>query len=224
MKTVNPVSSSLLVGCSISDFCGFGQVGNHNDKRCWYNIVSDTLNITIDNHAFGGLSNLEILYRCSRQLLTNLYELVIVQLTSPQRKWLWRNFEADRYLIYNGGRVENAQNDIESKLVQDVCQRFFDEAHEVERDLVNLLMIQQFCNQKKMMLLIIDGMGFIRSAYKHCPALMAKLDKSQILGPSWMHQQIDYADDGQHPGILSNQQYADQVIKYLNMQQLKAKS
>jgi hypothetical protein len=51
---------TLLSGCSLSDWCGFGQsverennvplalIGNHADPRCWYNIVKDDFD-NLDN-------------------------------------------------------------------------------------------------------------------------------------------------------------------------------
>lgn len=227
MTTVNLAkSNALIVGCSLSDYCGFGitksntpsdLVGNHSDPRSWYNIVSAQTGINIVNHSWGGISNREIIFRAGKETLHRCYDWVVVQTTSLQRQWFWRNDAPNRPCIFSGGRVYNADSTAEINAVTEVGLNLFNVYKEVERDLVSLIMLQKHCNQSGSNMLIVNGMGFLSSAKKMFPDMFALLDTSVLLNPleSWIDSQVDNADDNSHPGEQSNRIYATQIIDYL---------
>ena len=216
---MNLFDNNLLVGCSFSDYCGFGQgsIGYHGDSRCWYNIVAKHFDIDIDNYSYGGLSNLEILHRVNTHRLNQSYSLIIVQLTNPKRKWFWRDDESEQFMIFNGGSVCNERDVQEKKTVEYIGMNLFNTAREVERDLINLLTLQKSCRENNQRLLIIDAMYFMRASQKFFPELVDQIDKEWLLGcpDSWIATQNDFADDALHPGEKSNQMYAKQVIDHL---------
>ena len=216
-KPVTPAQSNLLVGCSFSDYCGFGEIiGNHQDPRCWYNVVSAETGTTFTNLSYGGLSNREILHRASQAVLTAQYNVVIIQTTSVKRQWFWRN-DSDEFCIFNGGRVSNTKTNLETNSLMEVGINFFNTQREVERDLVSLIMLQNYCKQQKSKLVLINAMGFLTMAEHAFPELFNQIDQTQFLHNSstWKSQAIDFADDNLHPGEKSNKLYAEQVINHL---------
>ena len=210
--------SILLVGCSFSDYCGFGEiVGNHDDPRCWYNIVSTKTNVSITNISYGGFSNQEILYRATQEVLSTHYNLVIIQTTSTQRRWFWRNNSTD-FCIFNGGRVSNTKTNLETNSIMEVGINFFNTKKEVEQDLLKLILLQNHCKQHDSKMILINGMGFLEQS-QGFTMLFNQLDKTQFLSndnSSWMSQMVDFADDNMHPGEKTNKLYAEQVISHPN--------
>jgi len=211
--------SSLLVGCSLSDYCGFNNpIGFHKDPRCWYNIVFKKYsNIQLTNLSYGGSSNLEILHRANNALLKSHYDIVLIQLSSVKRKWFWRDDNPDHFTIFNGGKVHNEQTLEDKKSIQHVCMFYFNTEREVERDLVNLLVLQKQCIITGKKLIIIDGFDFLGITRRMFPELFNQLEKNNLIGyPNyWRSLQKDVADDLLHPGVESNKLYAEQIINHL---------
>jgi len=238
---------TLLSGCSLSDWCGFGQsverennvplalIGNHADPRCWYNIVKDDFDLDLINVSYGGFSNEEILSQVLKQLaLVDDYGLVIIQLTSTQRKWFYRANNPFDFAMSHG---KNSQNITEKKLFEYIKVYFNNELIEIERTMTLLLLIQRYLNEKRIPLIVINGMNFgdclkqIKiSAKSFCQSNIVSdiwqskgvdyalelgeiankinLDNFVCLDQSFYTLQHDYADDQSHPGEQSNLLYA----------------
>jgi hypothetical protein len=219
-------SNALVVGCSLSDYCGFGKtrnnqhsdlVGKHDDPRCWYNVVSSLTDLSIINHSCGGHSNREILFQTSKEILRNRYSWVIVQTTGLNRQWFWRSDHKHKPCMFVGGRVYNTLTVEETNAITEVGLNFSNLNKEIERDLTSLIMLQQYCKQVQSKMLIVNGMGFISKAKNMLPEMFELLDSTQVLNMNspWTSQRIDYADDDMHPGEQSNKAYALQIIDYI---------
>lgn len=240
---------TLLAGCSLSDWCGFGipvarnnlpllpLIGNHDDVRCWYNIVKQDLNLELTNVSFGGYSNEEILAQILKSLALDKFELVIIQLTSTQRKWFYRSNNPFEFVLAHG---INSHNETEKKLFEYFRVNFNNELIEIERTLTLLLLIQRHLAQTNIPLVIINGMNFgsslsalIKDPEKFCRPHIQKdiwgykgkkytqelsglatkiaLDNFLFLDRSLVDLQIDTAEDNLHPGEKSNLLYASVI-------------
>lgn len=161
---------TLLSGCSLSDWCGFGEVltrdnappsaliGNHADPRCWYNIVKQNLNLDLTNVSYGGFSNEEILSAVLKKLaLVDDYELVIIQVTATQRKWFYR---ADNPFAFCLAHGVNSQNETEKSMLDYFRVYFNNKLVEIERTLTTLILIQNYLKQKNIPLILVNGVNF----------------------------------------------------------------
>jgi hypothetical protein len=238
---------TLLSGCSLSDWCGFGQpverenntplalIGNHADPRCWYNIVKNDFDLDLTNVSYGGFSNEEILSQVLKKLaLVDDYKLVIIQLTSTQRKWFYRANNPFDFVLAHG---TNSQNITEKNLFEYFKVYFNNELIEIERTMTLLLLIQRYLNEKRIPLIVVNGMNFgdclkkiknnakifcqsnIVSDIWHLKGVDYALELGEIankinldnfvcLNQSFVALQNDYADDQLHPGKQSNLLYA----------------
>jgi hypothetical protein len=189
------------------------------------------------NVSYGGFSNEEILDAASRQLALEKFDLVILQLTSTHRRWLYRSSDVFSFVLTHGA---NADNDNERRILEYVRVNLDNELKEIEKTLSRYLTIQQLLRCQGTPLITINGLIFgdliedlKRDAEEFCrphidPHLWLKqgrayaqelfrmahsMDTSNFLAldQSWAQQQIDFADDGIHPGALSNQLYAGSV-------------
>lgn len=211
------MKSILVVGCSLSDYCGFGKIiGNHNDARCWYNILADRLKAKITNLSYGGLSNKEILHRANHALIQHTTDIIILQTTSIKRQWFWRD-NSEKFCIFAGGHAINTENSHEQAAILEIGTNLFDSKKEVERDIVSLLLLQNLCEQKGTQLVIVDGMGFIRTSSFWFNIEYGMLNQQALLKTNapWHTMAIDKAEDGMHPGHLSQIMYADQLSSHL---------
>jgi hypothetical protein len=245
---------TLLAGCSLSDWCGFGiplarnnlpalpLMGNHDDPRCWYNKLNQDLNLELVNVSYGGYSNEEILAQILKSLALDQFELVIIQLTSTQRKWFYRSNNPFEFILAHG---VNSHNETEKKLFEYFRVNFNNELIEIERTLTLLLLIQNHLAQINIPLIILNGMNFgsSLSALKNNPekfcrshihkdiwelkgkkytqelfdiATKIKLDNFLFLDKSFMDLQIDVAEDNRHPGEKSNLLYASMISARLS--------
>jgi len=234
---------TLLSGCSLSDWCGFGTlIGNHDDPRCWYNIVKQRFNLDLTNVSYGGHSNEEILDKILKELALGAddYKLVIIQLTSTQRKWFYRANNPFDFCFAHG---TNSQNDIEKNMCDYFRVYFNNELVEIEKTMSKLILIQDYLKMKHIPLILIDGINFgksfkklLTSAESYCRpqippdlwlikgksyanelhALAKKIDLDLFVGldPDW---RIDRADDNMHPGEKSNILFANSVIEKIEL-------
>lgn len=207
------MSKVLLSGCSFSDYCGWGEIGCHSDPRCWYNIVADKHQFDLTNIAYGGQSNREIIHKAGLEIISNpvKYHTVIIQLTSTQRHWFFRNDDRSEFCIVNGGNVSNARTLEEENALTLIQLEFNNRSVEIEKDLVSLLMLQSYCQQHNIKPILVNAMDAGGSMVD--TELGALLDLSYSVGfdRSFLEQQIDYADDNLHPGEKSNRIYAKLV-------------
>lgn len=212
-------------------------IGNHEDPRCWYNLVKHECQLDLVNVSYGGFSNEEILDAASQQLALEKFDLVILQLTSTQRRWFYRSADVFSFVLAHGANVDN---DNERRILEYVRVNLNNELKEIEKTLSRYLIIQQFLQCQDTPLITINGLVFgdliqdlKQDAEEFCrpyidPHLWIKrgrayaqelarlahsIDTRNFLGQdrSWAQQQIDFADDGIHPGVLSNQLYARSV-------------
>jgi hypothetical protein len=245
---------TLLSGCSLSDWCGFGPtlargellplalIGNHDNPQCWYNIVKQRFDLDLTNVSYGGFSNEEILNKTCKEIAINSYELVIIQLTSTQRKWFYRADNPFEFCLAHGA---NTHNKTEQEMFNYFRVYFNNELIEIENTLSMLILIQNYLLEKNIPLILINGANFV-----HC--LQQLLDRPEkycqeripsdvwelkgILYAKELHRlassvdlncfanldtslktlQIDLADDNHHPGVQSNIVYADIVGKKLS--------
>jgi hypothetical protein len=249
---------TLLSGCSLSDWCGFGnelardnlppigRIGNHDDPRCWYNIVKQRFNLDLTNVSYGGYSNEEILDKILKELAlvsADNYELVIIQLTSTQRKWFYRASNPFDFCLAHG---TNSQN----KMERDMCDYFRvffnNELVEMEKTISKLVLIQNYLKIKHIPLILINGINFgsifkklITSTESYCQPripselwnikgksysnelhiLASKINLDLFVGldPTWSSLIIDKADDNSHPGEKSNILFANSVIEKIEL-------
>lgn len=212
-EKANTSMKVLLSGCSFSDYCGWGVVGCHSDPRCWYNIVADKHQLDLTNIAYGGQSNREIIHKAGLEIISNSvkYQIVIIQLSSSQRNWFFRKNDRSEFCIVNGGNVSNARTLEEENALFLIQLEFNNRSVEIEKDLVSLLMLQSYCQQHNIKLVLVNGMD---AGQAMIDAELGKLlDLSCSVGfetPLIKHQ-IDYADDNMHPGKNSNLIYANLV-------------
>jgi hypothetical protein len=242
---------TLLSGCSLSDWCGFGQevqrnnnlppmavIGNHQDPRCWYNILAQRLNLDLTNVSYGGFSNEEILSQAQKELCLNHdYQLVIIQLTGTQRRWFYRADNPFAFCMAHGANSQNAQ---EKNMLEYFRVYFNNELIEIERTLIALVLMQDFLAARGVPLVVINGINFgeyllaLRDdaegfCYKRIPqnlwtnkgipyaremgvlANQIRIDNFVALDQSLCDREVDKADDQSHPGQLSNLIYADLV-------------
>lgn len=248
------MTKTLLSGCSLSDWCGFGppvlrgdlsplaMIGNHDNPECWYNIVKKRFDLGLTNVSYGGFSNEEILNKVCKELAINSYELVIIQLTSTQRKWFYRADNPFEFCLAQGA---NARNKTEQEMVNYFRVYFNNALIEIENTLATLVLIQNYLLEKHIPLILINGMNFVDSlnqlldrSERYCQESMPNnvwghKEKSYAkelhrlascvdlncfanLHRSLIQLQIDLADDNQHPGVQSNLLYADIVGKKLS--------
>lgn len=221
---------ALLVGCSLSDYCGFYlpetnqfEIGYHGNPNCWYNIVKQECNLDLVNLSFGGHSNEEIFHKVFKELAVNKnYDLVLVQLTSIGRKWFYRNNSINEYVIVNGANIVNTKTNFEFNCLRHFQTELNNEQIEIERTLTNLVTLQNYLNDAAIPLLILNGMsyGFIGSEkyngvdYSKLTNLINKENLISI-DKSFFDSIIDTADDAQHPGPLTNLNFSQKVIAKL---------
>ena len=221
---------TLLSGCSFSDSSGWGDVGNHTDPRCWYNILDKKYQLNINNVAYGGHSNKEIIHLAKQEILLDSYDLVIIQLTSTNRVWYWRESNPLASAKINGGKVWNAETALEEQSLLTMALEFSNYINEVERDLTDLILLQQYLNKTPMILVNFANFGkVVLNMIKNCPTnnellpiniyksrlatLASKLDLTYATGFTTPFSNIssDFADDNSHPGVNSNKQFANLV-------------
>lgn len=227
---------TLLSGCSLSDYCGWNEIGNHNDERCWYNIVANRYNLDLTNLSYGGHSNREILHKIATNILLDDYELVIVQLTSTNRHWFYRYDNPEEFCILNGANIENAKSKSEQDAFNVFRFEFNNVYTELERDLVSLLMIQRYLESRSIPLVLVDmmGAGATMNSFrlnpakhsKHCSpeylkklsALSSKLNLNNSVGFNGgiLMLQNDFADDLAHPGVKTNIKFAELIGDIIN--------
>lgn len=236
--------NTLLCGCSLSDYCGWNTVGDHSDARTWYNITAKTVGLQLTNISYGGHSNREILHKINKTLMLSpkRFDLVVVQMTSTNRQWFFREENFLDYCIINGGGVSNTRDRQEQSALETIQLKFNNRLIELEKDIVALIMLQNYLIVQQTPLVLIDGMGtlkYINQLRQSPDKVFARLDPvcqndfgaleyfaqlsslaNQVnlnnvvgLDKSLIEQQIDVADDRQHPGEASNQLYADLVCK-----------
>lgn len=212
-------------------------IGNHEDPRCWYNLVKQECKLDLVNVSYGGFSNEEILDAATQRLALEKFDLVILQLTSTHRRWFYRNLDAFSFVLAHGA---NAQNDTERKLLEYIRVNLNNELREIEKTMSRYLIIQQLLQCQGTPLITINGLVFgdliqdlKQDAEEFCrphidpstwydrgrayaqelSRMAHSIDTSNFIGldQSWAQQKIDQADDGIHPGALSNQLYARSV-------------
>jgi hypothetical protein len=207
------VISVLLSGCSFSDYCGWGLIGNHSNPRCWYNIVANKHNLDLNNIGYGGQSNREIIHKASFEIVSTpaKYQVAIIQLTSTQRQWFFRKNNRLEFCIVNGGNVSNARTLEEKHALSLIQLEFSNRSVEIEKDLVSLLMLQSFCQQHNIKLILVNAMDAGTAMVD--TELGKQLDLSYSVGfdTPLIKLQTDYADDNMHPGELSNRIYANLI-------------
>ena len=203
----------LLSGCSFSDYCGWGSVGDHADPRCWYNIVADKHQFDLTNIGYGGQSNREIIHKAGLEVVLNptKYQVVIIQLTSTQRHWFFRKNDRFDFCIVNGGNVSNAKTLEESNALLLIQLEFNNVDVEIEKDLISLLMLQSYCQKHNIKLLLINGMNAGQAMIASELGKQLDIVHSVGFGTPLIQQRIDYADDNMHPGENSNRIYAELV-------------
>lgn len=232
----------------MSDSCGFGpllprkglspmhMIGYHNDPRCWYNVVKQQLDLDLTNVSYSGYSNEEILDKISNKLVLDDYELILIQLTSTQRKWFYRAEDPFDFLS-NGDNVK----DQKEKSMYDYFRVYFNnELVEIEHTLNTVILIQKYLDKLGIPLLLINGFGFGEIVTKlrtdpfdfcqsrmnkkawsskgqkysgilHELALMINKDNFVAIDRNFVSLGIDRADDGMHPGEQSNLLYSNLV-------------
>lgn len=240
---------TLLAGCSLSDWCGFGvplaraglppmaKIGNHDDARCWYNIVKKQCNLDLVNVSYGGYSNEEILNQTCKNLALQDYELVLIQLTNTLRKWFYRTEDPFAFCLAHG---QNSQDKMEKNMLDFFRVNFHSELIEIERTLGVLIMIQEHLKCKNIPLIVINGFGFgelvleiKNDSTAFCQSRMSQeawsnkgqayskelhdlankidVDNWVALENNFVNLGTDLADDLSHPGELSNLLYAQLV-------------
>jgi len=240
---------TLLAGCSLSDWCGFGapvardnlppmpMIGNHDDPRCWYNIVKNNLDLDLINVSYGGYSNEEIMRQAIKHVVLDRFDLVLIQFTSTQRKWFFRADDPFDFVLAHG---TNSQN-IKEKEMSDFFRVYFNnELVETEKILSSFILVQQYLKEKGIPLIAINGSNFGKQiislrqdAEKFCRTMispqawannglqyanelerLAKLidiENFLALDKSLGELQVDVAEDNMHPGQQSNLLYASLV-------------
>lgn len=226
---------TLLSGCSFSDYSGWGDVGNHTDPRCWYNILDKKYQLNINNVAFSGRSNREIIHLAKQELLLDSYDLVIVQLTNTNRAWYWREGNPLASAKTSGGKVWNAETKSEEQSLLTIALEFSNYINEVERDLTDLILLQRYLNKTPLILVNFANFGkVVLDMIKNCPTndelvpiniynsrlatLASKLDLTYATGFTTPFCSItsDFADDNAHPGVNSNKQFANLVSNVID--------
>ena len=236
--------NTLLCGCSLSDYCGWNIVGDHSDARTWYNITANAIGLQLTNISYGGHSNREILHKINKTLVLSpeRFDLVMVQMSNTNRQWFFREENFLDYCIINGGSVSNARDRQEQSALATIQLKFSNRLIELEKDMVSLIMLQNYLEVQHTPMVLIDGMGtlkYINQLRQSPDKVFASLDPvcqsdfgapeyfaqlsilaNQInlnnvvgLDKSFIEQQVDVADDSMHPGEASNQLYADLVCK-----------
>jgi hypothetical protein len=148
----------LLSGCSFSAASGWGEPDYYKDPRCWYNILAKKHQFDLHNIAYGGHSNREIIHRASQMLLMRSYDLVIVALTSVKRVWYFREKDPLNYVLLNSSMI--GHNSSEKHALQTMFVEFNNYLNEIERDLVNLVLLQQYLKLTSTPLLLINFSDF----------------------------------------------------------------
>lgn len=94
----------LFAGCSFVSDCGFTE--KHINKYHWPIILSKHFDFHFLNIGFGGMSNDEIFYRTTEQILQEQFDLVIVMWSSIGRKWIYHSeSNVDDFTIINYGKT-----------------------------------------------------------------------------------------------------------------------
>ena len=226
----------LLSGCSFSAACGWGVPDYRTDPRCWYNILAEKYQLNINNIAYGGYSNREIIHRAKQQVLTNSYDLVIVQLTMTNRVWYWRERDPLQWVTAIGTELWNAETELERESLRTMALAFNNHINEVERDLTDLILLQQYLKTTPLLLVNFSNFGSTvlnminnrpntneellpLTVYKKQLAdLASKLDLTYTAGfdDPLLNYVIDFADDNAHPGVVSNTVFAEIVGKTMD--------
>lgn len=222
----------LLSGCSFSDSCGWGDAGYQTDPRCWYNILANRHQLNLVNVSHGGHSNREIIHRVKQQILVDSYDLIILQLTSTNRAWYWRDDNPLSAVKVVGGDVWDTINDLEKQSLRVITASMNNHINEVERDLTDILVLQRYLTTPLMLVNfanfgkhVLDMARFhVDKSVETTPTILYKthlsklanqLDLSNSVGfdRSLLLFATDYATDGSHPGLLSNKIFADIIDK-----------
>ena len=225
----------LLSGCSLSDFSGWAEPGNKLDARCWYNIVAKKNQFDLTNVSFGGKSNREILHSAAEAMFCceGKFNLIIIQLTATSRNWFFNSDDWHNYSITNGHSITNYFNNDEYHALKLFRVRFANRLREVERDLTSLVSLHKIAEACGTRLLLLNFVDFAQACQTYTDdyvpdnicgdftdtvvskieKLFKSLDWSYKLGfeKSLITEQIDFADDNNHPGEKSNKMYADLV-------------
>jgi len=151
----------LLSGCSLSAASGWGAADYYEDPRCWYNILAKKHQFDLHNIAYGGHSNRGIIHRASQMTLMNSYDLVVVALTSDNRVWYWRDKDPLDFVTMVGGNIFNAKNSLEHQALKIMSAEFNNHLNEIERDLTNLILLQQHLNTKSVPMLLVNFSNFV---------------------------------------------------------------
>lgn len=221
----------LLSGCSFSAACGWGDPDYRTDPRCWYNILAEKYQLNINNIAYGGHSNREIIHRAKQQLLTNSYDLVIIQLTMTNRVWYWREEDPLSWVTAIGKDLWNTKTNLEKEALRTIALTFSNHLNEVERDLTDLILLQKYLKTTPMLLVNFSNFGTtVLNMIKNRPNdnveqlpltiykkqladLASQLNLMHTVGfdNQLLNYVIDFAEDRAHPGVVSNTVFADIV-------------
>lgn len=219
----------LLSGCSFSAASGWGPPDYYTDPRCWYNILAQRHQLNIENVSYGGLSNREIIHRAKQQILTNSYDLIIIQLTMTNRVWYWRESDPLSWVTAAGTNFWNVKNESERQSLFTMASEFSNHINEVERDLTDLVLLQQYLKSTPLLLVNFSNFGSTilnmiqqrphkdeellpMTLYRNKLALLAsQLNLSHAVGfdTPLLNNMTDRAEDNMHPGIESNIMFAN---------------
>jgi hypothetical protein len=228
--------NALLSGCSFSAACGWGAPDYRTDPRCWYNILAKKYQLNINNIAYGGHSNREIIHRAKQQVLDNSYDLVIIQLTMTNRVWYWRESDPLSWVNSIGAETWNTKTDLERQSLRTMALAFNNHINEVERDLTDLIILQKYLKTTPLLLVNFSNFGqVVLNMINDCPddsaellpitiykkqlaSLASQLDLTYAVGfdTQLLKHTTDYADDNIHPGVVSNTVFADIVSKTMD--------
>jgi hypothetical protein len=145
--------------------------------------------------------------------------------------WYWRESNPLLSAKINGGKVWNAETELEKQSLLTMALEFSNYINEVERDLTDLILLQQYLNKTPLVLVNFSNFGrVVLDMIKNCPAnddellpinvyksrlavLASKLDLTYATGFTTPFNSLrsDFADDNSHPGANSNKQFANLV-------------
>lgn len=227
---------TLLSGCSFSAQCGWQSTTPYSNPRCWYNIVAEKYNLDLTNISKGGSSNREIIHRAKQEILLDSYDLVIVALTSTNRVWYWRENEPLENAGVNGANIWGDRTEAERDALTLASLAFHNKTNEVERDLVDLLMLQKVLPKTQLLLVNFSNFGLVvmemlrRGTSKNTvltpielynnklARLSSQLDLDHSIGFDipLITYKTDLADDQRHPGVQSNIAFSNKIGQALD--------
>lgn len=227
---------ALLGGCSFSAASGWGAPDYRTDPRCWYNILAEKHSLELDNIAYGGLSNREIIHRVKSKVLKQSYDTVIIQLTMTNRVQYWRERDPLSWATTIGYNLWNAETELERQSLKTMALAFSNYINEVERDLTDLIMLQRYLDPVPLLMVNFSNFGPsvleminnrpsddaeslpITEYRRHLADLASQLDMTHAVGfdDQLLNYVIDFADDDAHPGVVSNTVFADIVSKTMD--------